>query len=109
MSRIRTSHFCIADITGCNPNVLAEVGMMMILKKKILLLRRKGDDAPRPFNLNQMPLYEYEISHPQDEMSVWSPAGSRFQDFGTVLDRFTAELPAETGFFAARSLTNLQA
>lgn len=101
MKRIRSSHFCVADITGSNPNVLAEVGMMMILQKRFLLLRRKGDDAPRPFNLNQYPLYEYEITVPEGEMNVWSPGESKFQSFGVVLDKFTSDLPPETGFFSA--------
>lgn len=101
MKQIRTSHFCIADITGSNPNVLAEVGMMMMLQKKFLLLRRKGDDAPRPFDLNQHPLYEYQIAVPEGDLNVWSPGDNRFQSFEQVLEKFTSELPPETGFSAA--------
>jgi len=100
--QIRNSHFCIADLTGLNPNVMAEVGMMMVLKKNFLLLRRRGDRATVPFDLNQIPLYDYELRDGQDGLQVWNVPDNRFQPFGVVLDRFIERLPPETGFFAAR-------
>jgi hypothetical protein len=101
MNHISSSHFCIADITGSNPNVLAEIGMMMILRKPFLLLRKRGDQAAIPFNLNQVPLYEYELTERQDGLQIWNAADHQFHPFDVYIERFISQLPPETGFFAA--------
>ncbi|MCA1702325.1 MAG: hypothetical protein LC808_03250 [Actinobacteria bacterium] len=101
MEQIGSSHFCIADITGSNPNVLAETGMMMILRKHYLLLRKKGDPAPIPFNLNQIPLHEYEVRNGKGELQVWNAADHQFRPFEVDLERFISQLPPESGFESA--------
>ncbi len=101
MKQITHSHFCVADITDSNPNVMAEVGMMMILKKHFLLLRKRGNDAPRPFDVAQYPLYEYKISESGDQVLIWNEADKTFQPFNEILDNFIEHLPAESGFTAA--------
>lgn len=101
MKQIRTSHFCIADITGSNPNVLAETGMMMILDKPFLLLRKNGDPAPIPFNLNQVPLYEYQLSGKDDSLQIRNAADNQFHPFNVDIEKFIDQLPPETGFFLA--------
>jgi hypothetical protein len=101
IGQIRNSHFCIADLTGNNLNVVAEVGMMMVLNKKPLVLRRKGDDSPIPFDLSQFSFWEYELGR-DDGLLVQSPAAGRLVPFDEVLERFLNELPPENGFFLAK-------
>jgi GAF domain len=103
--QIKNSHFCIADVTGLNPNVMAEVGMIMILKKHFLLLRRRGDTAGRPFNLSALKLYDYEVRQDERGLQVWDASAERFQPFEDVLDKFIDQLPAETGYTSAREWT----
>jgi hypothetical protein len=100
MTQIRNSHFCICDLTGSNPNVMAEVGMMMILRKQMLLLRRKGEDAPVPFDVSQYPIYEYELGNDR-QLRIWNAGENRFQPFDQILNRFIAQLPRDIGFDAA--------
>lgn len=96
MSQIRNSHFGIADITGSNPNVLTEVGMMMSLNKHFMLIRAKGDPAPPPFDISQYPLYEYELG--TEGLRIWNPTDNKYQSFEQVLDRFIAQLPMVTSW-----------
>jgi len=100
MTQIRNSHFCICDLTGSNPNVMAEVGMMMIMRKQMLLLRRRGEDAPVPFDVSQYPIYEYELGNDR-QLRVWNAGDNRFQPFDQILHRFVVGLPRDTGFDAA--------
>jgi hypothetical protein len=101
MSQIRNSHFGVADITGLNPNVMTEVGMMMSLKKQFMLIRAKGDSSSLPFDVNQFPLYEYELGSAPGSLRMWNPVNNRYQSFEEVLDRFIRQLPSATGFFSA--------
>jgi hypothetical protein len=103
--QIRNSHFCVADLTGVNPNVLAEVGMMMVLRKHFLLLRRRGDAATVPFDLTHLPLYDYETRPGDPGLHIWSVAENRFQPLDVVLQRFIDQLPAESGFSSAPEWT----
>jgi hypothetical protein len=100
INQIRNLHFCICDLTGSNANVMAEVGMMMILRKQMLLLRRKGDEAPVPFDVSQYPIYEYELGNDR-QLRLWNAAENRFQPAERVPHRFVVQLPRDTGFDAA--------
>jgi hypothetical protein len=101
MRQLQHSHFMVCDITGANANVMAEVGMALYARKPMLLIRKKGDDSPIPFDLGHHPIYSYEVNG-TNELRVWNAAEGQFQTFDAVLDSFVAELPAETGFAAAR-------
>lgn len=101
MKQVRNSHFCICDITSANPNVMVEVGMILILQKPMMLIRRKGDETPIPFDLGHQQVHDYAMA--QDGLQVWSPAESQFRPFGPILDDFLTQLPAESGFFAAKA------
>ncbi|MCA1600995.1 MAG: hypothetical protein LC776_04915 [Acidobacteria bacterium] len=101
-AQIRGSHFAIADLTGSNPNVLAEVGMMITMGKHLMLIRKRGDQTPRPFNLNQFPLYEYDVAS-NGRLNAWNAAVDSFEEFDLCLERFIQHLPAETGYFSAPS------
>jgi hypothetical protein len=100
-AQIRNSHFCIADLTGNNVNVITEVGMMMVLGKRTLVLRRRGDDTSIPFDLSHFSVWEYEIDQSGTELLVFSPADNRLVPFRGILERFLAQLPGETGFMLA--------
>jgi hypothetical protein len=92
VSQIRNSHFCVVDMTDNNPNVLTEVGMMIVLGKKLLVLRRRGDDSVLPFDVSHYTYWEYE-PHGSDQLHVWSAADSTTIPFEVVLDRFLDTLP----------------
>jgi GAF domain len=100
MRQVRNSHFCICDITSANANVMAEVGMVMILRKPMMLIRKKGDETPIPFDLGHQQVYHYEVAG--GELQVWNPAEAQFRPFSPVLDDFINQLPTETGFFSAK-------
>jgi hypothetical protein len=87
VSQIRNSHFCVVDMTGNNPNVLTEVGMMIVLGKRLLVLRRRGEDSMLPFDVSHYTYWEYE-PHGSDQLHVWSPAEDTTIPFDIVLGRF---------------------
>jgi hypothetical protein len=98
---IRSSHFCIADVTGGSANVMMEVGMMMILGKHFLLIRRRDDATVRPFNISHLPIHEYDLGGEEAGVRIWDTAANRFQPLDQLLDGFIAQLPAESGFSSA--------
>ena len=100
IAQITNAHFCIADLTGNNSNVIAEIGMMMVLGKKLLVLKRHGDEADIPFDLSQFNIWDYDLGR-ENELLVRSAADGRMGAFGNVLEPFLNDLPAETGFHLA--------
>ena len=96
INQIKTSHFCVADLSGNNENVLAEVGMMMVLGRRLLVLKQRGDESTIPFDLSQYSIWEYDFSG--DDLVVVDPAVGGLVPFGEVLERFLNELPADTGY-----------
>jgi hypothetical protein len=100
ISQIKNAHFCVADLTGNNSNVIAEIGMMMVLGKKPFILKRHRDEASIPFDLSQFNIWDYELG-PDDELLVRSASEGRMVPFGGVLEPFLNDLPADTGFHHA--------
>jgi hypothetical protein len=96
INQIKTSHFCVADLTGNNENVLAEVGMMMVLGRKLLVLKQRGDRSTVPFDLSHYSIWEYDFSG--SDLMVVDPAASGLVPFRDVLERFLGELSADTGY-----------
>jgi hypothetical protein len=101
IEQIRSAHFCVVDLTGNNPNVVAEVGMMMGMGKRPLVLKQRGDDAEVPFDLGQFSVWEYELTA-DEKLLVHSPADHQLIDLDAVLERFLARLPQDIGFEAAQ-------
>lgn len=107
VSNIRNSHFCIADLSGTTPNsnVLAEVGIMIVLGKKLILLRERGGGGERgsevPFDLAQYPIWDYELGS-ETGLGVWSAGQHEMIPFGRILQDFVNGLPTESGFFSAK-------
>ncbi len=60
-NQIAESHFGIADISGNNPNVLWELGLMIGYGKPVLILKEKSDISDTPFDLYGNYRVEYQI------------------------------------------------
>lgn len=99
--QITDCHFGIVDISGLNPNVLTELGMIMILGKEFLLLRRHGDEAPLPSNLSGIHCYEYQVESAA-EVRVLDVVAQQFVAIEPVLDAFIAKLREDPRFKDAR-------
>jgi molecular chaperone HtpG len=50
-NQIAEAHFGIADITGNNPNVLWELGLMIGYGKPVIILKDQADTVPTPFDV----------------------------------------------------------
>ena len=55
---LNESSICIADLTGCNPNVMWEVGYAMALRKPVIFISQ--DVNSLPFDLRIMRTIEYD-------------------------------------------------
>lgn len=60
-TELKLSPFGVADISGLNPNVLIEYGMMKVLGKDLMLLRDNQDNTELPFDINADQVDSYEI------------------------------------------------
>jgi len=58
---LRLSPFGVVDITGLNPNVLLELGMMIILGKEVMILKSGDDEADLPFDIRVEQVDHYEL------------------------------------------------
>ena len=59
---IEHSTFCIADLSGNNPNVMWETGYAMALGKPTILIRQKSTET-LPFDLKDHRVLSYEMSN----------------------------------------------
>ncbi|MGB7087729.1 MAG: hypothetical protein WBD47_19380 [Phormidesmis sp.] len=100
MEQVSQAQFGIADITGINPNVMLELGMMMVLRKKLILLRRHDDESVLPFDIKPYHCYEYEI-HSQG-IRIFNPSSSRPETLDSVLANFIKELYGDLSFAQAK-------
>jgi len=60
--QIAEAHFGIADITGNNPNVLWELGLMIGYGKPVIILKDKSDKMTTPFDLYGNYCVRYQIA-----------------------------------------------
>ena len=58
-NQIAAAHFGIADITGNNPNVLWELGLMIGYSKPVIILKDQADESPTPFDVHG----EYRLTY----------------------------------------------
>lgn len=98
IAQIDESHFGVADITGANPNVLAEVGMMFMANKRVMLLKSKNDDHPIPFNLAHRYIYEYTFESSTDTFLAHLKGERAGQDFDLCVDSFISDLESDENF-----------
>jgi hypothetical protein len=90
-TQIKRCHFGIADITGSNPNVMTEVGMMMALEKRILLLRRKDDSLGRPFNVSGYDVHDYQLVPDSADIETWSYSSAGWEPLELTLREFVKQ------------------
>lgn len=67
-SAIQQSRLCIADVTGFNPNVMYEVGLIHAMKKPLVLLAEKGSQLPFDVAHQRVIFYESELSNAQPHL-----------------------------------------
>lgn len=60
-TQIARAHFGIADITGNNANVMWELGLMIGLRKPVILLKDKTDKEKTPFDLYSKIRVHYQV------------------------------------------------
>ncbi len=107
INEIRGSHFGVVDITGLNPNVMLELGMMMVLERKFILLRQHDDDddTQMPFDLKAHQIYRYKIEHrdpgSKAEIKVFIPGENRFDSIEPIFLSFIEELQSDPEFAEA--------
>ena len=58
LEALRECSFCVADLTGCNPNVMWETGYAMALGKPVILVTQ--DIATLPFDIRDMQAIPYD-------------------------------------------------
>jgi len=59
IEQIRNCSIGIVDITGLNPNVLMELGIIIGNKKPYFLVRNSNDQEELPFNIKNKQIYTY--------------------------------------------------
>ncbi len=98
---IRKAHFGIADVTGCNPNVMLELGIMISLGKPRILLQVSDDPLEEPFNVRPFHLYRYEV-RAGPELLVATPGSARMQPMEQVLESWLIDLDRDPAFRHAK-------
>lgn len=92
MRQMGASQFGIADITNLNANVLLELGMMMkVFDKRLLILRRKDDKNELPFDLRPFQCYQYELIE-GPEVRIWEPGSYQFEPLEPKLKEFIGRI-----------------
>jgi hypothetical protein len=104
MNKIAESHFAIVDITGFNPNVMLELGMVLMVSKPIMLLRHKDDVAVAPFDLLAFNFHHYEILQGAQgpRMCVVDTATKRSDPVESKLQELLDKVKDDPGFQDAR-------
>jgi hypothetical protein len=87
---IRSAHLGLADVTRNDPNVQMELGMMIALQTRVLLLQRSDDRTPLPFDLKGLNLVRYVLK-PGPSLLAVSPETGQCQPLDRILDPFVEE------------------
>lgn len=94
VAQIKASRFGIADITGLNPNVLMEIGVMIAEGKHVVILK-KFDDSPKiPFNVSGYYAHLYRVT-PSGEIEAKKPDENVFRPFPEVLGDALSEFQGD--------------
>ena len=59
---VRIADFCIADVSGSNPNVMYELGYAQAIKKPIVLIG-ESKNSSLPANVSELPFIGYSLDH----------------------------------------------
>ncbi len=101
INKIAESHFAIVDVTEFNPNVMLELGMILMINKPVMLLRRNDDGAEPPFDLLALDFHHYEISQ-GPRMSIVDPATNRSDAVELKLQELLDNVKDDPSFRDAR-------
>ena len=71
LNAILTYDFCIADLSGHNPNVFYELAIAQAVERPVVLLCRAG--APLPFDVKDYRTIEYDLKPKSIKEDVWVP------------------------------------
>ena len=63
--------FCIADLTGHNPNVFYELALAQAAERPVIILKLKGQ--PIPFDVKDYRLIEYDLKPRNIKKDTWVP------------------------------------
>lgn len=74
IEQISSAHFGIVDLTGMNPNVLTEFGVLHGQNKGFLLFRSHKDTADLPFDLSGYHVHRYSFE--SDQLELHDPTGN---------------------------------
>lgn len=97
LDQIRDCHFGIVDLTGLNLNVVNELGMLTILEKPCLALRRHDDEGELPTNLSSLYCYSYKVDS-EARLSVLNFATGKFENTDKMLKQFVENLKRDAQF-----------
>lgn len=98
--KIETAHFGIIDVTGYNPNVMWEFGMLRALEKRFILISNKEDESVIPFDLR--PFHHYKYEKREDKLYVADPASNQLKLIDEVLLKFIKKLMTIRSFQKAK-------
>ena len=86
---IKQSRFGIADVTAANQNVMLELGMMLGLDKKVLIIRAEETEYDPPYNVSNLSTYQYSY---EGQTVVFKDPTGRQRTLDDVIKRFVAEI-----------------
>ena len=90
MGQVKRAHFAIIDITENNLNCLLELGMIMILNKNFIILKRKDDNTKVPFDISAYQYYRYEKQGMK--FVFFEPGNYKTLNISDIFDAFIKEL-----------------
>lgn len=94
VTKIKLTPFGVADISGYNPNVMVELGMLQALSKdKFLLINKKETQEELPFDIRTESVHYYEIIG--NDIHVTDPATSGLIRLEEKLNSFISDLKAK--------------
>lgn len=96
LDKIKSTYFGIVDLTGVNPNVMMEFGIMKALERKNLIIKSKKDPTPLPFNVSHLPCHQYDSK--DGKLFFIAPSGENM-DIDNVIDSLIEEVEAENADF----------
>ncbi len=83
---IRTSYFCVVDITKQNLNVFLELGVIIAMDKPFILLQDTSDSSEPLFDISSYNAYKYEFERRENRIDVWKPGTREPISFESFLD-----------------------
>lgn len=97
LRQIHAAHFGVVDISGANPNVLIELGVMFSARKPTLIFKAKGDASEIPFDARAHQIYQYEST--TEGIIIFLPSNS-IEATDKLVARFHAEILMKDKSFA---------